>query len=118
VARRMNSISTHILDIARGVPAKNVPVQLERQETPGNWRPLVSGRTDRDGRCSDLLPEGAALLAGLYRLTFDTASYYAAEKIEGLYPVVQVTFAVRNGETRFHIPLLLTQNGYTTYRGS
>ena len=114
----MNRISTHILDIARGVPAKDVPVQLERHETPANWRLLGSGRTDRDGRCSDFLPEGAALLAGLYRLTFDTASYYAAQKIEGLYPVIQITFAVRSGETHFHIPVLLTQNGYTTYRGS
>ena len=114
----MSRISTHILDTARGVPAKDVPVQLERQETPGNWRLLVSARTDRDGRCSDLLGESAALLAGLYRLTFDTASYYAAQKVEGLYPVVQITFTVEDGETHFHIPLLLTQNGYTTYRGS
>jgi 5-hydroxyisourate hydrolase len=114
----MRRISTHILDIARGAPATDIPVQLERQETPGSWRLLVTGRTDHDGRCSDLLPEGTALLAGLYRLTFDTASYYTAQKIEGLYPVIQITFAVRDGETHFHIPLLLTQNGYTTYRGS
>jgi 5-hydroxyisourate hydrolase len=118
VARRMTGISTHILDIARGVPAKDVPVQLERQETPGHWRLLSSGRTDRDGRCIDLLPESAALLAGLYRLTFDAASYYATQKMEGLYPVIQITFSVRDGETHFHIPLLLTQNSYTTYRGS
>jgi 5-hydroxyisourate hydrolase len=114
----MNRVSTHILDIARGVPAQDVPVQLERQETPGNWRLLASARTDRDGRCSDLLPEGAPLQAGVYRLAFDTGSYYAAQKIDGLYPVVQIAFVVRDGETHFHIPLLLTQNGYTTYRGS
>lgn len=114
----MNRISTHILDIARGRPAQDVPVQLEWQETPGSWRLLASGRTDRDGRCGDLLPKDAALPAGIYRLAFDTASYYAAQKTEGLYPVVQVTFAVRDGETHFHIPLLLTQSGYTTYRGS
>jgi 5-hydroxyisourate hydrolase len=114
----MNRISTHILDIARGVPAKEVPVQLERQEATGNWRLLASARTDQDGRCGNLLREGAALQAGIYRLAFDTVSYYAAQKIEGLYPVVQITFAVRDGETHFHIPLLLTQNGYTTYRGS
>lgn len=114
----MRRISTHILDIARGVPAAGVPIQLDRQESPGNWLLLASGRTDRDGRCDDLLPEGAALPAGPYRLTFDTAAYYAAQKIEGLYPVIQITFAVRDGETHFHIPLLVTQNGYTTYRGS
>jgi 5-hydroxyisourate hydrolase len=114
----MSRISTHIIETARGVPAKDVPVQLERQETPGDWRLLMSARTDRDGRCSDLLGEGVALTAGTYRLTFDTASYYAALKVEGLYPVVQITFAVHDGETHFHIPLLLTPNGYTTYRGS
>jgi 5-hydroxyisourate hydrolase len=114
----MNCISTHILDIAQGAPAKDVPVQLEREDAPDDWRLLASRHTDHDGRCSDLLPEGADLPAGLYRLTFDTASYYAAQKIQGLYPVIRITFAVRKGETRFHIPLLLTQNGYTTYRGS
>jgi 5-hydroxyisourate hydrolase len=114
----MSRISTHILDIARGRPAQDVPVQLEWQETPSNWRLLATGRTDRDGRCGNLLPEDAVLPAGIYRLAFDTASYYAAQKVEGLYPIVLVTFAVREGQTHFHIPLLLTQNGYTTYRGS
>jgi 5-hydroxyisourate hydrolase len=114
----MSRVSTHILDTGRGAPASDVPVQLERQEAPGNWRLLGSARTNRDGRCSDLVGEGTSLPAGLYRLTFDTASYYAAQKTEGLYPVVQVTFDVKDGETYFHIPLLLTQNGYTTYRGS
>jgi 5-hydroxyisourate hydrolase len=114
----MKRISTHVLDIARGLPAQDVPVKLELQETPDHWRPLASKRTDNDGRCADFLSEGADLPTGIYRLTFDTASYYAAQKAEGLYPIVQITFLVKNGETHFHIPLLLTQNGYTTYRGS
>jgi 5-hydroxyisourate hydrolase len=114
----MKRISTHILDIARGVPASEVPVRLERQENSGDWRSLASALTDRDGRCANLLNEGAILVAGTYRLGFDTASYYAAQKIEGLYPVIHITFAVRDGESHLHIPLLLAQNGYTTYRGS
>jgi 5-hydroxyisourate hydrolase len=114
----MSRISTHVLDIARGVPAKDVPVQLGRQDASGKWQPLWSGRTDADGRCSELLPASATLVAGLYRLTFDTATYFAAHKIEGLYPTVQITFAVRHRETHFHIPLLLAPNGYSTYRGS
>ncbi len=114
----MKRISTHILDIARGLPAQNVPVRLEWQETPDNWRVLASARTDHDGRCANLLPEGVGLAAGIYRLGFETASYYAAQKVEGLYPMVQITFLVKDGEIHFHIPLLLTQNGYTTYRGS
>ena len=100
------------------MPAKDVPVRLERQETAGEWRVLGSARTDGDGRCAQLLPENEALRAGLYRLAFDTASYHLAQKIEGLYPVVQITFPVRDGESQFHIPLLLSPHGYTTYRGS
>ena len=114
----MNRISTHVLDTAQGRPAKDVPVRLERQESPGEWRLLSSSRTDGDGRCPQLLPENEILRAGTYRLAFDTASYYLAHKIQGLYPVVEITFQVRDGESHFHIPLLLSPHGYTTYRGS
>jgi 5-hydroxyisourate hydrolase len=114
----MKRISTHVLDTALGKPAKDVPVRLERQETIGEWRLLASARTDHDGRCPQLLPDDGVLHAGLYRLTFDTASYFAAQKVGALYPVVEITFQVRENESHFHIPLLLSANGYTTYRGS
>ena len=113
----MKRISTHILDLMRGQPANDVPVRLEWQEISGNWRLLNSARTDQDGRCGQLLPDNQ-MLPGVYRLSFDTASYFAAQKISGLYPVVEVTFQARDGESQFHIPLLLSANGYTTYRGS
>jgi 5-hydroxyisourate hydrolase len=113
----MKRISTHILDLALGKPASDVPVRLEKQESSG-WRGVASDRTDQDGRCSQLLPEGEELSAGSYRLSFDIASYYDTQKIQALYPVVEVTFRVRDGETQLHIPLLLSPNGYTTYRGS
>ena len=114
----MNRISTHILDTAKGKPAKGVPVKLERQEASGKWLEVSSACTDGDGRCGQLLTDDQRMEAGHYRLTFNTASYFAAEKIEGLYPVVEITFQVREGEAHFHIPLLLSPNGYTTYRGS
>jgi 5-hydroxyisourate hydrolase len=114
----LTRISTHVLDTARGVPAKDLPVRLESQETPGPWRLVATARTDDDGRCHQLLPDGETLAPGIYRLSFDTASYYTAQKVQGLYPVVQITFAIREGETHFHIPLLLSPYGYTTYRGS
>ena len=113
----MNRISTHVLDLTRGRPAGDVPVRLEQQEASGKWRLLNSARTDQDGRCGQLLP-GDKVSPGLYRLIFDTATYFAALKIEGLYPVVEVTFRVRDGESQFHIPLLLSAHGFTTYRGS
>jgi 5-hydroxyisourate hydrolase len=113
----MKRISTHILDLMRGNPASGVPVRLDRQETLGNWRVLKSARTDEDGRCGQLLPDDE-LPTGCYRLSFDTASYFGAQKVAALYPVVEVTFQVRDGESQFHIPLLLSANGYTTYRGT
>ena len=114
----MKRISTHVLDIALGKPAPGVPVRLERQDSSGNWRLLDSAATDQDGRCAQLLPQNEALEAGLYRLTFDTATYFAARKLDGLYPSVEIMFHVREGESQFHMPLLLSPNGYTTYRGS
>ncbi|MGB8916104.1 MAG: hydroxyisourate hydrolase [Candidatus Sulfotelmatobacter sp.] len=114
----MKHISTHILDMVQGKPAKDLLVRLEKQNTPGGWLLLASVRTDQDGRCAQLLPEGDDLSAGVYRLVFDTGSYYALQRVDTLYPVVEVTFRAREGESHFHIPLLLSPHGYTTYRGS
>jgi len=114
----MKRISTHILDLVLGKPAKDVSVRLEKQNTPADWRLLTSARTDQDGRCAQLLPEGEDLAAGVYRLIFDTQRYFDLQQISALYPIVEVTFQARAGESRFHIPLLLSPNGYTTYRGS
>jgi 5-hydroxyisourate hydrolase len=118
MAGSMKRISTHVLDTARGQSASGVAVRLEREESSGRWVPVGSGQTDHDGRCNQLLPDQEMLREGLYRLTFDTAGYFAATQQRGLYPVVEITFQARSGETHFHIPLLLSPNGYTTYRGS
>jgi 5-hydroxyisourate hydrolase len=114
----MKRVSTHILDLVHGKPASGVPVRFEKQNAPGDWQLLTSARTDQDGRCAQLLPDGADLHAGIYRLSFNTASYHSAQKTSTLYPVVEVTFQLREGESNIHIPLLLSPNGYTTYRGS
>ena len=114
----MKRISTHILDLVNGKPASGVPVRLAMQNASGAWRILTSARTDQDGRCAQLIPDRTELAAGIYRLSFETGSYHSAQKCPALYPVVEVTFQVREGESNFHIPLLLSPNGYTTYRGS
>jgi 5-hydroxyisourate hydrolase len=114
----MTGVSTHVLDTAKGGPATDVPVRLERQERSGEWRVVSSARSDSDGRCGQLLSGGQELAPGTYRLTFDTASYFSAQGLSGLYPIVQVTFSVREGDAHFHIPLLLSPHGYTTYRGN
>jgi 5-hydroxyisourate hydrolase len=117
-------ISTHILDTALGRPAADVPVSLSRW-LDSQWSVLSEAglKTDADGRARQLLPEGATLAVGLYRVRFETAAYYEAQQITGLYPFVEIAFEVRDaGEQaemqHYHIPLLLTANGYTTYRGS
>lgn len=118
MAGNLKRISTHVLDTAKGKPAAGVPVRLERQDAPGKWVQVSSGQTDQDGRCTQLLPEGNQFSGGEYRLTFETAAYFKAQGMEGLYPFVEITFQARDGEAHFHIPLLLSPNGYTTYRGS
>jgi 5-hydroxyisourate hydrolase len=114
----MSRISTHVLDTAKGKPAAGLAVRLKRQNTSGKWIPVASAQTDHDGRCAELLPDGATLAEGVYRLTFDTAEYFATCGVDGLYPAVEILFRVRSSESHFHIPLLLSPNGYTTYRGS
>ena len=111
------SISTHVLDVALGHPAAAVPVLLEQREGD-RWLTITRAETDADGRCKALLPPGQTLAPGLYRIHFDTAAYYEQAGVEGLYPLVEITFLVRPGASHYHIPLLLTPNGYTTYRGS
>jgi 5-hydroxyisourate hydrolase len=114
----LSGISTHILDTALGQPASGIAVHLERAEDSGVWQMLASQQTDGDGRCRQLLPANMALQAGRYRLRFETGPYYEARSLQGLYPVVEITFLARECDRHLHIPLLLTANGYTTYRGT
>ncbi|MGA2431080.1 MAG: hydroxyisourate hydrolase [Candidatus Acidiferrum sp.] len=110
-------ITTHVLDVSIGKPAAGVPVVLEVEDLGVGWRQLGRGATDKDGRLRDLLAEGA-LVEGTYRLTFDTHTYFADRKVEALYPQVSVVFSVRESDRDYHIPLLLSPFGYSTYRGS
>jgi 5-hydroxyisourate hydrolase len=110
-------ISTHILDTALGRPAAEVAVSLA-QLMDGAWVAVNEAATDSDGRCKYLLPEGETLRTGVYRVHFATATYYASKGLKGLYPYVEVVFEIMDSGQHYHIPLLLTANGYTTYRGS
>ena len=114
----MSGLSTHVLDLALGRPAAGVPVRLEVEEEGGGWRVLGEASTNADGRVARLLPEGASLAAGIYRLTFDTAAYFAARGTESFYPAVAVAFTVRDAAQHHHVPLLLSPFGFSTYRGS
>ena len=111
-------ISTHVLDTSLGRPVSGIPLHLERQSPSGDWHAIATGETDSDGRCKNLLPSGASASPGVYRVRFDTDRYFRKLQIEGLYPEVIVVFLVRDASAHCHIPLLLSPNGYTTYRGS
>jgi len=107
----MSGISTHVLDTALGRPAAGVPVRLERV-TEAGCTELCRASTDNDGRVARL---GTAPIGpGTYRLVFDTAAYAA----DCFFPEVTVTFSVRDQARDYHVPLLLSPFGYTTYRGS
>lgn len=109
-------LSTHILDTSLGRPAAGIEILLEKHRG-SEWRPLARGTTDNDGRCKTLISEHD-MEATTYRLRFFVGSYFAAQKIAALYPHIDITFEVHDPGSHYHIPLLLTANGYTTYRGS
>ena len=109
-------LSTHILDTAIGRPAAHVSLALSKFDN-GTWREIGRDQTDADGRCKTLLGD-TTLEAATYKINFATAEYYSAQKLTGLYPWVEIVFAIADPAQHYHIPLLLTANGYTTYRGS
>jgi 5-hydroxyisourate hydrolase len=113
----MNGITTHVLDVSLGRPAAGVPVILEIL-TDGEWTPHGAATTDADGRASEISSSGSALQCGVYRLRFAVAKYFRAQGIAGFYPEITITFEVRDPTERYHVPLLLSPWGYTTYRGS
>ena len=107
----MTSISTHVLDTARGRPATGVGVVLEAWAEDG-WRPLATAVTNDDGRAPSL--GDVEVDDGTHRLVFATGDYLGAD---AFFPEVAVVFLVR-GDERLHVPLLLAPHGYTTYRGT
>jgi 5-hydroxyisourate hydrolase len=130
----MSQITTHVLDTVLGRPASGITVRLEMheggaelelstgpadgvdrvREVAGTWVTISKSATDADGRCRDLASDAPP---GLYRVTFGTRAYLKQQMRSSLYPEVSITFDC-DGEAHYHLPLLLSDNGYTTYRGS
>jgi 5-hydroxyisourate hydrolase len=128
----MSAITTHVLDTVQGKPATGIAVRLEKLEgggwievmdgeppervrdAPNAWVEVSASITDADGRCRDLAPDAPA---GDYRLTFSTGAYLKQQGRGGIYPEIAITFTC-DGKGHYHLPLLLSDNSYTTYRGS
>ncbi|MGH9966246.1 MAG: hydroxyisourate hydrolase [Pyrinomonadaceae bacterium] len=114
----MSTISTHILDIARGAPASGVHVNLELQNLDDSWTQLAEAWTDEDGRVKPFFLVESHLSAGTYRLVFDTEAYFSGLEVAAFYPQVTVVFRIDDEPQHYHVPLLMSPYGYSTYRGS
>jgi 5-hydroxyisourate hydrolase len=107
----MSGITTHVLDVAKGRPARGVPITLELRDGE-RWREIGRGETDADGRLRTLT--GPTIEPGTYRITFDVHAY----EPNAFFPEAAIVFTVSDVEQHYHVPLLLAPYGYSTYRGS
>ncbi len=113
----MSQITTHVLDTTIGEPAQNISIVLDQLTNIEEWKQLGAGKTNADGRLPNLLNAEVKLKPGIYRLVFDTASYFKNQGTKGFYPSVTITFEIADN-SHYHVPLLLNPYGYSTYRGS
>lgn len=109
----MSTISTHVLDTSRGHPAAGIKITLLRGDEI-----VGSGVTDNDGRVKDLLADGRRLGIGLHRLVFEVGRYFSSRGGEAFYERITIEFVVSSESDHYHVPLLLSPFGYSTYRGS
>jgi 5-hydroxyisourate hydrolase len=118
----VSGISCHVLDTALGHPAAGIGVRLDRltgisPDDGGSWSPLARAVTNTDGRAA-ALEAGERRVLGLHRITFETEEYFRRTGQAVFYPSVVVQFIVASPDDNYHVPLLLSPFGYTTYRGS
>lgn len=113
----MSQITTHVLDTSKGQPAEGIKISLQRPIGNNSWEDITSGVTNEDGRVVNLMDDDQRIEPGIYRMLFETKAYFEAEDVDGFYPEVPVVFEITNQE-HYHIPLLLSPYGYSTYRGS
>jgi 5-hydroxyisourate hydrolase len=114
-------LTTHVLDTARGRPAAGLTLHLYRLLDDGRER-LVSAVTDADGRCQGAILAGEAFRIGRYELEFEVGAWLLAAGHAATAPlfldVVPIRFGIADAAAHYHVPLLLSPYGYTTYRGS
>ncbi|MEO6949227.1 MAG: hydroxyisourate hydrolase [Ginsengibacter sp.] len=110
-------LSTHILDIGKGMPATGVTVELEKMnEKNKTWTLIDTQLTDSNGRIPNFLNKKKGN-EGIYKLVFKVANYFKSNHTETFYPFIVVVFQIK-GTNHFHVPITLSPFGYSTYRGS
>ena len=112
-----NPLSVHVLNLQDGLPSPGVEVVLEKQED-GRWTLLNSAVTNEQGRIRALFPDGRAWSAGTYKVTFRTGKWFAERKSDSFFPEIPVIFKADGRQPHYHIPLLLSPYGFSTYRGN
>ncbi|XP_058485803.1 5-hydroxyisourate hydrolase-like isoform X1 [Solea solea] len=118
MAGALGTLTTHVLNTGMGVPAANIALVLYRQDSSTNaWTLITSGATNDDGRCPGLITK-EQFTAGVYKLHFETAQYWASMGETSFYPYVEIVFTINDPEQKYHVPLLLSRFSYSTYRGS
>ncbi|MCD2517010.1 hydroxyisourate hydrolase [Massilia sp. G4R7] len=112
-----NPLSVHVLDQQSGQPGAGIQVTLEQRKGT-EWMQLASGVTNEQGRIPALYPDGKAMAAGDYRIVFRTGEHFARKGQPSFFPRIPVEFTVDAPAQHYHIPLLLSPFGYSTYRGN
>jgi 5-hydroxyisourate hydrolase len=116
-ASEANPLSVHVLDLQSGQPSPGIAVDLERRTAAG-WIKLSSAVTDGQGRIRALWPAGKPFESGVYRVVFQTGAFYNKRQQPHFFPEIPVHFQVDASQAHYHIPLLLSPFGYSTYRGN
>ncbi len=110
-------LSTHILDVSKGVPAPGVKIKLEKyNQQSETWTFVDEKKTDTNGRISDFLPSENGN-SGIFKLIYYTKDYFNKNNTETFYPFIEVVFEIRD-KNHYHVPITLSPYGYSTYRGS
>jgi 5-hydroxyisourate hydrolase len=112
-----NPLSVHVLNLQDGLPSPGVSVILEKQNGD-DWSKLNTGTTNEQGRITALYPEGKTLETGTYRVTFKTGDWFKEHQSATFFPEIPVIFAADGSVPHYHIPLLLSPYGFSTYRGN
>lgn len=110
-------LSSHILDVSKGLPAAGVKIKLEKyNDQTKTWSFVDEKNTDANGRIGDFLPSEKNNL-GAYKLTFYTSDYFKKNNTESFYPFIEVAFIIKD-KNHYHVPITLSAYGYSTYRGN
>lgn len=118
------SITTHVLDTALGLPGHGICTRLEHlishEQGPNteSWQVVAEGITNNDGRIPNFVPPDCRIVKGVYRITFLTADYFKLTQRDCFYPYASIVFNINDPEAHYHVPLLISGFGFSTYRGS